>query len=157
MAENIKAKPTEYSGVIFRSKLEAKWAMYFDLLGIEWIYEPDSFILESGDVYCPDFYLEGLEVFCEVKPYQQEDDRWYEFVKLENLPNEPEYRMILLFGENIHCYPSFIIYNGGCNLVTIAHSDSKFAPLYYAADNLDSTIVKENQQFCDDVNNFKFD
>lgn len=35
-----RATPTRYRGVIFRSRLEAKWASYFDRRGIAWDYEP---------------------------------------------------------------------------------------------------------------------
>lgn len=36
----IAAIPTTYRGVQFRSRLEAKWASFFDHLGIHWEYEP---------------------------------------------------------------------------------------------------------------------
>ena len=32
--------PTLYNGIQFRSRLEAKWAAFFDLLGWEYEYEP---------------------------------------------------------------------------------------------------------------------
>jgi hypothetical protein len=31
---------TAYNGVIFRSRLEARWAAFFDLAGWKWEYEP---------------------------------------------------------------------------------------------------------------------
>lgn len=34
------AIPTQYKGVDFRSRLEARWAAFFDLVGWEWEYEP---------------------------------------------------------------------------------------------------------------------
>lgn len=37
------AIPTTYKGVTFRSKLEARWAVFFDTLGIEWEYEPQGY------------------------------------------------------------------------------------------------------------------
>lgn len=46
------AIPTKYKGVQFRSRLEATWAAYFDLLGIPWEYEP--FDLPG---WIPDFRL----------------------------------------------------------------------------------------------------
>jgi hypothetical protein len=36
----IAAKPTLYRGQQFRSRLEARWAAFFDLLRWEWVYEP---------------------------------------------------------------------------------------------------------------------
>lgn len=35
-----KAHPTRYKDVLFRSRLEARWAAFFDLCGWEWEYEP---------------------------------------------------------------------------------------------------------------------
>lgn len=32
--------PTIYAGVQFRSRLEARWAAFFDLVGLRWEYEP---------------------------------------------------------------------------------------------------------------------
>lgn len=61
-----KAKPTRYREVLFRSRLEARWAVCFDELGIPWQYEPEKFDL--GELrYIPDFHLAGC-VYCEVKP-----------------------------------------------------------------------------------------
>ena len=54
MAE-IKPIETFYKGYRFRSRLEARWAVFFDSLGIEWEYEPEGFQLPSGACYLPDF------------------------------------------------------------------------------------------------------
>jgi hypothetical protein len=56
---------TRYKGTTFRSRLEAKWAAMFDLLGWNWKYEPCDF---NG--WIPDFAIIGKRshVFVEVKP-----------------------------------------------------------------------------------------
>jgi hypothetical protein len=36
---------TRYAGCRFRSRLEARWAVFFDRLGIAWEYEPEGFEL----------------------------------------------------------------------------------------------------------------
>lgn len=51
----IKAIETEYRGYRFRSRLEARWAVFFDALGVEWEYEPEGFDLGDGLYYLPDF------------------------------------------------------------------------------------------------------
>lgn len=48
----IAAIPTRYAGVEFRSRLEAKWACFFDLAGWEWEYEPIDL---QG--WLPDFWV----------------------------------------------------------------------------------------------------
>jgi hypothetical protein len=66
---NIPSKPTNYRGYEFRSRLEARWAVFFDAAGIKFHYEYQDFILPSGR-YLPDFYLPEFEGGCyaEVKP-----------------------------------------------------------------------------------------
>lgn len=52
----IMAIETEYAGCLFRSRLEARWAVFFDALGIEWQYEPQGFDMDTFR-YLPDFFL----------------------------------------------------------------------------------------------------
>lgn len=58
---------TEFRGVKFRSRTETRWAMVFDALGIEWLYEPEGFELPDVGRYVPDFYLPGIGCWFEVK------------------------------------------------------------------------------------------
>ena len=64
----IPALPTRHAGVLFRSRLEARWAVFFDHLGIRWEYEPQGFLLSSGEGYLPDFWLPERGWYVEVKP-----------------------------------------------------------------------------------------
>jgi hypothetical protein len=60
----MRAIETRYDSHLFRSRLEARWACMFDLLGWEWTYEPFD-----GNFYIPDFALLGPgPVLVEVKP-----------------------------------------------------------------------------------------
>lgn len=88
----IAAHPTLFDGIVFRSKLEAQWANVFSLLGIEYLYEPQGYLLNPrwcprsakwmrgfgadditsadetrGRAYLPDFYFPGLDAWAEVK------------------------------------------------------------------------------------------
>lgn len=58
---------TMYRSIQMRSKLEAKFAFFLDNLKIIWIYEPKTFLLSSGIMYKPDFYLPELNQWIEVK------------------------------------------------------------------------------------------
>ena len=62
----IRAIETEYNGYRFRSRLEARWAVFFDALGVEYEYEPEGFELPSGKRYLPDFRVRcnGVRGFC---------------------------------------------------------------------------------------------
>ena len=68
----IKAIETRYADCLFRSRLEARWAVFFTEIGIPWKFEPEGFALTNGRRYLPDFFLpkfcgeRGLWV--EVKP-----------------------------------------------------------------------------------------
>jgi hypothetical protein len=53
----IKAIETEYKGYRFRSRLEARWAIFLDTLGIEWQYEKEGYDLGAFGWYLPDFWL----------------------------------------------------------------------------------------------------
>lgn len=54
---DVKAIQTVYNGYKFRSRLEARWAVFFDSSGIEYVYEPEGYVLKDGSTYLPDFYL----------------------------------------------------------------------------------------------------
>lgn len=72
----IKAISTVYNGIRFRSRLEARWAVFFDKLGIEYLYEFEGYQLPSG-WYLPDFYLPHIDSFVEIKPEPEpEKERW---------------------------------------------------------------------------------
>lgn len=44
----IKAIETKYKGYRFRSRLEARWAVFFDALGVRWEYEIEGFEKDVG-------------------------------------------------------------------------------------------------------------
>lgn len=65
----ITAIKTAYKGYQFRSRLEARWAIFFDALGEPWEYELEGFELGgSAGRYLPDFFLPDLGMYAEVKP-----------------------------------------------------------------------------------------
>lgn len=61
------ALETHYAGYRFRSRLEARWALFFDTAGIAWEYERQGFKLSDGTCYLPDFWLPGVNLWVEVK------------------------------------------------------------------------------------------
>lgn len=70
----ITAIPTSYKGCTFRSRLEARWAVFFDFLRIKWDYEPEGYVLEDGTPYLPDFHIPHLDVWIEVKGAEPTDE-----------------------------------------------------------------------------------
>lgn len=74
--KTMKAIETRYKGYRFRSRLEARWAVFFDALDVKWEYEPEGFELGFNDRYLPDFRLalcndeqgNPRQEFIEIKP-----------------------------------------------------------------------------------------
>ena len=78
----IKAIETQYKGYKFRSRLEARWAVFFDAMNIEYQYEVEGFDLD-GVWYLPDFYLPRFNCWVEVKGNTKSFDE--DMQKLTNL------------------------------------------------------------------------
>ena len=70
----IKPIETHYKGYRFRSRLEARWAVFFDALGMKWEYEKEGYALPGGEWYLPDFWLEGLDSWIEIKGIYPTDE-----------------------------------------------------------------------------------
>lgn len=87
----IKAIETKYRGYHFRSRLEARWAVFFDALGARWEYELEGFSFD-GIAYLPDFFLPDLGIWCEIKGKLKSELRWSD-----------------LFGCNVEIYPELDI------------------------------------------------
>lgn len=78
----MKAIETSYGGYRFRSRLEARWAVFFDALGVKWGYEPEGYDLGDAGWYLPDFWLPDYSAFLEVKPINPTPD---ELLKMQRL------------------------------------------------------------------------
>lgn len=81
----MKAIETHYNGYRFRSRLEARWAVFFDTLGVRYEYEPEGFELDDGTWYLPDFRVKcygtrgdfdnkPFDLYIEVKGHMSEED-----------------------------------------------------------------------------------
>ncbi len=91
----IKAIETEYNGLKFRSRIEARWAYVFDLLGVKYEYEKETYELPAG-AYLPDFWLPQMERWVEIKgvaPNEREDKLAYQ------LASKSEHPVIIFWGE----------------------------------------------------------
>jgi len=102
-ATPINAIETKYAGCLFRSRTEARWAVFFDFIGIRWIYEVEGFHIGmdlEGTVtrkYLPDFYLPDNDVWVEIKGTHSQFD--FGLIAAAVIPNGgglPESRILLL-------------------------------------------------------------
>jgi hypothetical protein len=125
-----KAINTEYKGHLFRSRLEAKWAIFFDEIGVRWEYEKEGFE-NNGIKYLPDFYFTDYDIWVEIKPINhnfKDIYKWimftekYNLLLLQDIPNiRPtkyygkggiEYD-IIPFADKIKESYGFLWYSGG--------------------------------------------
>lgn len=66
MGTDIKPIETYYNGYRFRSRLEARWAVFFRAVDLEYQYEPEGFEMD-GIRYLPDFYIPSIDRWFEIK------------------------------------------------------------------------------------------
>lgn len=103
---NIKPIETIYKGYRFRSRLEARWAVFFDQLAIKWQYEVEGFDLPGGR-YLPDFYLPDYKCYFEIKPPPSPQGVIFPAVYMAGRMSEPCYRPFSISGhfEDVYDYP----------------------------------------------------
>jgi hypothetical protein len=111
---------TLYRGYFFRSRLEARWAVFFDSLKIKWVYEPEGYHLSNGEMYLPDFFLPKFGcpdgMYVEVKPdhvvvdrkaVQLADDSGVPVMMACGVPGPSAYRVLVAGGkEETICFVS---------------------------------------------------
>lgn len=103
--------PTWYRETLFGSRTEAKWAVFFDHLGIPWQFEPRMVELaplpdpttSAGAVhreyYRPDFWLPDQSLWFEVKGPEPHDDVWTKLFRFAWLLS-PRDRIAVAVGDN---------------------------------------------------------
>jgi hypothetical protein len=101
--------PTKYNSYVFRSELQARWAVFFDMLyQLEYEYLSEPYSLSSGASFQPDFWLPSLKVFVKVDSSEEQamaDDllRAIEFSygqPLLYILGNPEYESVYLLHAN---------------------------------------------------------
>lgn len=100
---DIKPIETYYNGYRFRSRLEARWAVFFDYLNIKYQYEPEGFKLHDGTYYLPDFYLDDFDLYVEIKPFDRsvvhhvgDNNKWER--KCANFRDSTDRAILLCYG-----------------------------------------------------------
>ncbi len=121
----INAIPTSYKGYRFRSRLEARWAVFLDRLEIKWNYEPEGFQLPRNGRYLPDFLIERDDASCnfwlEIKgaePNQKEIDKALEL----SIIDRPVFMLCGSFDQPENIF-NFFCLNGKCLDTRKLHSN----------------------------------
>jgi hypothetical protein len=133
-----KAIDTSYDGYLFRSRLEARWAVLFHALGITYEYEREGYDLGPDGWYLPDFWLPypdrlnwdripGAGHWLEIKgqfPTEAELDKLQALAKLTN---HTSYLAYGLPGEH---FLYFAHRSGRCGWMTYDMEDATLFPLF---------------------------
>lgn len=91
----IQAIQTNYAGCHFRSRLEARYAVWLDHLRVKWEYEVEGYTFNGNTRYLPDFWLPASECWAEVKPVFPDT---LERLKLRLLASNTGHPVICLWG-----------------------------------------------------------
>jgi hypothetical protein len=86
------------NGDRLRSRLEARWAVFFRTLDIPYEYEKEGFVLLGGIKYLPDFWLTKIDVWVEIKPALPSSEKTFAAKKIEALCRESGKNCLLIFG-----------------------------------------------------------
>lgn len=114
----LKAIETTYQGYRFRSRIEARWAVFMDKLAIAYDYEPEGYVLPHVGPYLPDFWLPEMRCWIEIKGMY---------------PNAIEIEKACLLAE--HDGRPVLIFHGAIEpgiRAGFAHPDGRFFPNVYA-------------------------
>lgn len=101
---NIQPIQTEYNGYRFRSRLEARWAVFLDALNVKYDYEPQGFRLANGQSYLPDF-----KVRCHGKRGLCNPDTAFDlYIEVKGVLSDRDISKIMMFSK--HC-PVLVVGN----------------------------------------------
>jgi hypothetical protein len=114
---------TRYAGCLFRSRLEARWAVLFNAANIPWRYEPEGYELDDDTFYLPDFFLpfHDTEHYAEGNP--QEPGVWVELKPTQ--PTHEEMRRAKLLSEQTH-HVTFVVVGTPGNHGFIKYKEGNF-------------------------------
>lgn len=109
--QQLQAIPTSYKNYAFRSRLEARYACFFDALGVKYDYEPEGYALR-GLNYLPDFRLTEAGCWLEVKGQEPTDEEKEKARRLAIATSQP---VFVVWGDPVN---AFILSAGGILLFT---------------------------------------
>lgn len=124
----IRAIETAYKGYKFKSRLEYRWAVFFDTIGVSWFYEYEGFDLGNGLWYLPDFYIPKWGCYFEAKnpglwpeegpDYNQQKELEKIFLKSYLLEEVTQSKCIVAFGGfSPNNMTQMIVFMPGFNLI----------------------------------------
>lgn len=146
--QNIEAKPTQYRGIQFRSRLEARWAVFldhleFDGVSMRWRYEPFVFTIRPSNwQYTPDFActFHGAKrgwnkLIIEVKPMIPKEEVMALLEAVDGCQSIGAFKTVCGHGSFFNSMPSVVLVEGGQLPIT------DFFQHHYQATNVDQALA----------------
>jgi len=135
--EKYEARHTQYGEDVFRSRNEAKHAVFFKHLGIDYRYEQEDMSGRYGRVL-PDFYLPSLDIYYEVKHNGfSEEDRAAHLNKYAAVVVQTGKPCMIAYGD-----PRETTVDKWNNSVLIFYNVKKSMPAFSQTPKLSYTLVK---------------
>lgn len=131
----MKAIETWHNDCKFRSRTEARWAVFFDEMDIPWEYEKEGYDLD-GTYYLPDFWIECWDSFVEVKGVEWDKLSSVEKIKIRKLAYYSRKPVIVLVGTPAHKEYKIFEYD--------PHSDTLFETSEYLLGDEDGETFEYN-------------
>jgi hypothetical protein len=100
--------PTTYKGIEFRARSEARWAVFFDKLGIRYLYEPLKVTPPDTGGYYPDFFFQDWRIYGEVKDLERDNLTFEEIGKMVSLVHALKVPLLLIDGSP-HAFSSYLL------------------------------------------------
>lgn len=151
----MKAIETEYNGILFRSRLEARWAILFDALSLNWVYEPECYLLSNNQKYTPDFYIKRFDLFIEIKPSFDWLDNKYHFDRYKLF----EKKLLVLSGDYPNFDVNYLFHNIDEGIRyennVVFCPNRKYEPFYYSGYELGSDEGEFNSDYIEELNKVK--
>jgi len=155
----LKAITTHYNGRKFRSRLEARWGVFFDYMGWDYEYEQEGFVLQSGP-YLPDFYFRNFNLYAEVKAAELNAK---ELLFCKDLSNDMDTEsgsidvLILEGAPKNKSYRTIIDGDIGTNVLLLSDQE-KFFPLFSSDEFIDQwTFLDRTKYAVKMANEYRFE
>ena len=117
----IKPIETIYNGYRFRSRLEARWAVFFDAMGIKYEYEPQGVEFADGTKYLPDFLL-----YVRHRSYTEEDEWEPVYAEVKGVMSENDLHKIDLLSGHHPVIVFGQLPADSCEYCSVMHNDYRF-------------------------------
>ena len=118
---------THYNGCKYRSRIEARWAVFYDLLGISFEYEKEGYNID-GKWYLPDFYLPQQDCWIEIKGYEPTNE---EVSKLADVCGYTEKQGYMFHGAIPYYQNPQTPNSGACSIFPELELDYRWCECYF--------------------------